>query len=84
MEKAMVVLSGGQDSTTCLAWAIAQGYECHTVTFNYGQKHAIEIKAAGMVADMLGVPPWKREVVDLGAGILKGDSPLTNKENRQW
>jgi 7-cyano-7-deazaguanine synthase len=78
-EKALVILSGGQDSTTCLAWAIAQGYDVHTITFDYGQKHAIEMQSAMIVAVMLGVKPYQVEVILLGNGILKGASPLVNK-----
>jgi 7-cyano-7-deazaguanine synthase len=80
--KAMVVLSGGQDSTTCLAWAIAQGYGVHCITFDYGQKHKIEIDAALNVAHMLGVPLSKHEIVKLGDGILAGTSPLVNKNEQ--
>ncbi len=75
--KALVVLSGGQDSTTCLAWAIAQGYECHCITFDYGQKHKIEIKSAALIAGMLGAASWN--LVELGDTILGGSSPLVNK-----
>ena len=77
--KALVVLSGGQDSTTCLAWAIAQGYDVHTITFDYGQKHAIEIDSAIKVARMLGVPLNNIMLIPLGKDILGGTSPLTNK-----
>lgn len=75
--KALVVLSGGQDSTTCLAWAIAQGYECHCITFDYGQKHKVEIGSAAMIAGMLNAESW--DVIELGDGILAGSSPLVNK-----
>jgi 7-cyano-7-deazaguanine synthase len=78
-QKALVVLSGGQDSTTCLAWAIAQGFDVHTITFDYGQKHAIEIASAFKVAKILGIPPAKMELVQLGEGILAGTSPLVNR-----
>lgn len=77
--KCLVILSGGQDSTTCLFWAIAQGYDVHTITFDYGQKHAVEIQSAGIVARLAGVHPAKQELVMLGEGILAGTSPLTNK-----
>lgn len=73
--KALVVLSGGQDSTTCLAWAKTQFDEVHAITFNYGQKHSLELDAAIKVADMLGAA--SHEVVDI-PGVLAGRSPLVN------
>lgn len=56
--KALVVLSGGQDSTTCLYWAMARfGREnVSSVTFDYGQRHRIELSAAAEIADFAGVP----------------------------
>ena len=56
--KALVVLSGGQDSTTCLYWAIERfGQDCvATVTFDYGQRHRIELECAARVAEFAGVP----------------------------
>jgi 7-cyano-7-deazaguanine synthase len=57
MEKALVVLSGGQDSTTCLYWAIDRfGAEAVTsVTFDYGQRHRVELECATAVADFAGI-----------------------------
>lgn len=57
---AVVLLSGGLDSATCLALARAQGFACHGLTINYGQRHHLEIAAAQRVAQSLGV---KRHLV---------------------
>lgn len=54
-EKALVVFSGGQDSTTCLYWALEHFAEVHTVTFGYGQKHSLEIECAKEIAAKAGV-----------------------------
>ena len=54
-EKAVVVFSGGQDSTTCLFWALKNFREVATVTFDYGQRHSAEIECAEKIAKELGV-----------------------------
>lgn len=76
-KKALVVLSGGQDSTTCLYLAKAMGYELHAVTFDYGQRHARELEAAALIAGMASVEPYSYEVIKLGP-VLKGTSPLVS------
>lgn len=53
--KAVVVLSGGQDSTTCLFWALKEFTEVVAVTFNYGQKHIKEIECAKQIAKDIGI-----------------------------
>jgi 7-cyano-7-deazaguanine synthase len=50
--KAVVLLSGGVDSTTTLAIAQEQGYEIHSISFDYGQRHSIELEKAGKIADL--------------------------------
>jgi 7-cyano-7-deazaguanine synthase len=53
---AVVLLSGGLDSTTTLAVALAEGYDCSALSFHYGQRHVRELEAASKVAARLGVP----------------------------
>ena len=74
--KALVILSGGQDSTTTLFWARNRYDEIHTVTFDYGQRHRIEIEAANKVAEMAGVK--SHEVIAM-PNLLVSSSPLTSQ-----
>lgn len=55
MSRAVIVFSGGQDSTTVLGLARSLGYECHAIGFDYGQKHSVELKQAQKIADALNV-----------------------------
>lgn len=54
--KAVVLLSGGLDSTVMLALAISQGRQCHAISFDYGQKHRVELESAKAVAAHYGIP----------------------------
>lgn len=75
MKKAVVLLSGGLDSATVLAMASEQGFECYSVSFDYGQRHRSELEASGRVAEALGV--CEHKVLTLGlTGI--GGSALTD------
>jgi 7-cyano-7-deazaguanine synthase len=54
--RALVIFSGGQDSTTCLFWAIREFEKVETVTFDYGQRHRNELEAARRIAQIAGIP----------------------------
>ncbi|MED5389298.1 MAG: 7-cyano-7-deazaguanine synthase QueC [Pseudomonadota bacterium] len=75
MKKAVVLLSGGLDSATCLAIARDQGYECHTIAFDYGQRTRSELDAAERVSAALGAVSHR--VIELGMGNI-GGSALTD------
>ena len=78
MTTCLVVLSGGQDSTTCLFWALKRfGTGVRAITFEYGQRHYREVLSARMVATLMGI---EHEVIYLGGDLLKGTSPLVNSE----
>ncbi|MDV7102785.1 7-cyano-7-deazaguanine synthase QueC [Vibrio sp. TH_r3] len=59
MKKAVVVFSGGQDSTTCLVKALKEFDQVHTITFDYGQRHKLEVEIAQKLAKKLGVVAHK-------------------------
>ncbi len=75
MKKAVVLLSGGLDSTTCLAIARAEGFEVLALSFDYGQRSSSELKAAKAIAQAFGVT--RHHVIPLGIGSL-GGSALTD------
>ena len=75
MNTAVVLLSGGLDSATCLAIARDQGYRCHTIAFDYGQRTRSELDAAVRVSQALGAESHR--VIELGLGTI-GGSALTD------
>lgn len=72
---AVVLVSGGLDSATCLAIARAEGYRCHALSFQYGQRHRAELDAAARVAAQLGAVEQRVMQIDLAAF---GGSALTD------
>jgi len=72
---AVVLVSGGLDSATCLAMARAAGYRCHALSFAYGQRHSAELQAASRVAAALGAAQHRVMSIDLAAF---GGSALTD------
>ncbi|NMO95219.1 7-cyano-7-deazaguanine synthase QueC [Paenibacillus lemnae] len=76
-EKAVVVFSGGQDSTTCLFWAKQQFAEVETVTFNYGQRHNLEIQCAQNIAREQNV---KHTVLDMSLLNQLAPNALTRSD----
>jgi 7-cyano-7-deazaguanine synthase len=74
MKKAVILFSGGLDSTTCLAHALHEGFTCHALSFNYGQKHATEIVAAKKIAAAYGV---SHTIIDIPLWQL-AECALTN------
>lgn len=74
-ERAVVLLSGGLDSVTVLAHAHAQGYECHTLSFDYGQRHQVELQAAERLAAQYGAKTHR--VMQMNMAAI-GGSALTD------
>jgi len=74
-KKAVVLLSGGIDSTTVLAIAKLEGYTCYAMSFNYGQRHKSELEAANVIAQVLGAETHLIQNLDLR---LIGGSALTS------
>jgi len=73
--KAVVLVSGGLDSATCLAIAAAQGYECYALSFDYGQRSTSELDAAEKLA--LGAKVIEHKVIELNMAAI-GGSALTD------
>jgi 7-cyano-7-deazaguanine synthase len=76
MKRGVILLSGGLDSTTTLAIAIAEGYEAYALSFDYGQRHQIETEAARHVANSLGAKEHRIAKIDLR---VFGGSALTDE-----
>ncbi len=74
---AVVLFSGGQDSTTCLAWAQARYARVETITIDYGQRHRIELAAAAVIAARAGVP---QRVIPCDSFRALGGNSLTGDE----
>jgi 7-cyano-7-deazaguanine synthase len=72
--RAVCLLSGGLDSSTCLALARREGFECYALSFDYGQRHRVELDAAVRVSAALGAREQRTAVIDLRAF---GGSALT-------
>jgi 7-cyano-7-deazaguanine synthase len=74
VKKAVCLLSGGLDSATCLALARREGYACYALSFDYGQRHRVELEAARRVAECLGAE--RHVVAQIGLDAF-GGSALT-------
>ncbi len=80
MSRALVVFSGGQDSTTCLLWARRNFNEVETINFYYGQRHTIERSCAKKIAEKLGVVHHEVDLTflqTLSSNSLTSDSEIT-------
>ena len=75
-DSALVLFSGGQDSTTCLYWAKSNFKNVETIGFNYGQKHEVELHQASVIAEMAEVP---FRIVDI-KGVLKGSALIEHEK----
>lgn len=71
-KKAVVLFSGGLDSTTCLAIAKSQGFDCYALSFSYGQRHSVELEAAKKLAQQSSVAEHK--ILSLPLNEIKGSS----------
>jgi 7-cyano-7-deazaguanine synthase len=83
---AVVLLSGGLDSATCLAWARARGFACHALAVDYGQRHRHELAAARNVARALGAASYRVMAVDLraiGGSALTADIEVPRDRDEQ-
>lgn len=77
MKKAVVIFSGGQDSTTCLKWALNRFDVVHAITFAYGQKHSVEIDQSKIICEHFGVT---QSIIDITFLDQICESALLNKD----
>ena len=91
-KKAVVLFSGGLDSTTCLYWALDKGYKCYALNVKYGQKHSREALSARAICKKLGVElteikldfPWLAQATSLvGKEELPDEEPEKEAEEKQ-
>jgi 7-cyano-7-deazaguanine synthase len=76
MKKAVCLLSGGLDSATCLGVALRDGFDCYALSFDYGQRHRVELRAAAKIAEFFHATEHKVAHIDLrvfGASALTAD-----------
>ena len=84
--KAIILLSGGLDSATTLAYAKSKGFECYALSFDYGQRHKFELKAARKVARALGAARHEVIKIDLsrfGGSALTADIPVPKSRSHK-
>ncbi|MBE0492994.1 MAG: 7-cyano-7-deazaguanine synthase QueC [Thiomicrospira sp.] len=75
--RAVILLSGGLDSVTVLAHAHAQGFECHTLSFDYGQRHQVELQAAERLAAQYGAKTHR--VMQMNMAAIGGSALTDNR-----
>ncbi len=82
MNSAIVSLSGGQDSATCLAWAKEKFKNIYTISFYYGQKHKIELECSRKLADIAKVDQhFEIDISHLFAQIIDSSALLMNEDD---
>jgi len=81
---ALVLFSGGQDSTTCLFWAQERFGQVETIGFDYGQKHRVELAQAALIAQKAGVPFTVYDIIGTlrGSALTEHDKPVSDQHER--
>src|SRR6516165_5008662 len=82
MQIAVCLLSGGLDSSTCLAYARREGYRCYALSFDYGQRHIVELASAARVAEALGAE--RHLVTKVGLNAFGGSALTEGIEVPKW